>query len=133
MGWLELIALMKRVLPLLSSVAPMLESYVGARGGVRGDAEAIERLSGDLKAQLAGAVQNHVDLKDSLDTQSQRLQQLVDELQRMRAADVEKSARLETMERNVTANTRLLRTVSAVTLTLLFACIGLLIVLLLRH
>ena len=132
MGWLELIALMKRVLPLLSSVAPMLESYVGARGATRGDTEAIERLSGDLKAQLAGAAQNHLDLKDTLDAQDERLEHIADELQRLRAADAEVIARLEQIERHIASSARLMLLTSLLIAVLLLACVGLLIALLRR-
>ena len=140
MGWLELIALMRRVLPLLVRVAPMLEGYVGARGAMRNDTEALDRLAGDLKAQLAAGTDNHADLKGLLDAQNQllearsgRMQHLADELQRLRAADAEKLARLEQMERHISANTRLLRTASLLTIILLVVCTGLLIALLLRH
>jgi chromosome segregation ATPase len=133
MGWLELLALLKRVLPLLSSVAPMLESYVGARGATRGDAEAIDRLSGDLKAELAATAQNHVDLKDTLDAQSERLRHLSDELQRLRGADSDKVARLEQIERQIASNTRLTSIASLLMITLLLACVGLLIALVARR
>ncbi len=132
MGWLELIALLKRVLPLLSRLAPMLESYIGARGATRGDAEAFDRLSGDLKTQLAGAAENHADLKGLLEAQSSVLQQLSDELHRQRAAEAEKLARLVQIQQQIAANTRLLRLASLLTFVLLLACIGLLIALLRR-
>ena len=133
MGWLELIALMKRLLPLLTRLAPMLESYIGARGATRGDTEAIDRLSGDLKGQLAAATDNHSDLKGLLEAQNNFLQHQSDELQRLRAADAEKLARLEQIQQQIAANTRLLRSASLFMIVLLLACIGLLFALLRRH
>ena len=133
MGWLELIALMKRLLPLLSRVAPMLETYLGARGAVRGDTEAIDRLSGDLQAQLASGTQNHLALSDALEAQNSRLLHLSDELQHLRAAQAEGVGRFDRMERQVASAGRLLRTVSVLTVVLLLACVGLLVAILLRH
>jgi DNA repair exonuclease SbcCD ATPase subunit len=146
MGWLELIALMKRILPLLSRLAPLLEGYIGGRGAARGDAEAFENLRGDLKSQREATTQNHADLTsllnavdDRLSAQSARLQHHSDELQHLRAADAENQARLENIEQQVAessrqtaANARLLRIASLLTVFLLLACVGLLIALMRR-
>lgn len=133
MGWFELIALMKRVLPLLSRVAPMLETYLATRGATRGDGEALDRLSGEVKTHLATLSQSHADLKSALDTQNDRLLQISDELRQLRSADVANSIRLEYTEQQIASALRMLRAVSVLMVALLLACIGLLIALLLRH
>lgn len=133
MGWFELIALMKRVLPLLSRVAPMLETYLATRGATRGDSEALDRLSGEVKTHLATVAQGHTDLKGVLDTQNDRLLQISDELRQLRSADVANSIRLEYTEQQISSAMRMLRVVSMLMVALLLACIGLLIALLMRH
>ena len=133
MGWLELLGLMKRVLPLLGRLAPMLETYIAARGATQGDIEALDRLSGNLQAQLASSAQNHIDLKDTLDAQSDRLQRLADEVRHLRSAEAGLNVRLEYIEEQITSNVRLLRIAAVVAVSLLLACVGLLVTLLLRH
>ena len=133
MGWLELLAMMKRVLPLLGRLAPMLETYVAARGATQGDAGALDHLSADLQAQIAATAQNHVDLKDTLEAQSDRLQRLADEVRHLRTAESGLNVRLEYIEEQIASNVRLLRIAAVVAVTLLLACVGLLLTLLLRH
>ena len=111
----------------------MLESYLGARGATQGDAEALDRLAGDLKAHFALAARGHADLKGVLDAQNDRIVHLSDELQRVRAADAEQVARLEQINRQMAANTRLLRITSLLTMILLLVCTVLLLLLLRRH
>lgn len=133
MGWLELLALLKRVLPLLSRVAPMLESYVVARGATRDDSEALDRLSAELKTHLAAANEHQSVLRDTLDIQNERLLHLSDELQRLRTAGTENSAKLEQIERQIASTSRLLRLALLPVMALLLVCVGLLVALLLRH
>ena len=60
MGWLELLALLKRVLPLLDRLAPVLESAVAGRFSGRAEAERLasaalaETGPGDLRGSRRG-------------------------------------------------------------------------------
>ncbi len=134
MGWLELIPLLKRLLPLLSRVAPILESFVVARGTANADTQvALQRFSGEVRGDLAIAVQNHAELQRTLADHTEHLLILTEDMRQLRVADNQYAARLEEAETQIAAMSRWLRAVSIVTIVLLLACVALLVVLLRRH
>ena len=48
MGWVELISLMRKLLPLLSRVVPMLESTIAARSANRAESAALDSASSPI-------------------------------------------------------------------------------------
>ena len=124
---------MKRVLPLLGRIAPMLETYVAARGATRADTEAIDRLQSELKAQGEAGTLNHTDLKKALEAHGNSLSQLSEQVQQLRADERERFAQMQAMEAQTAQNARLLRAFGLLATLLLFVLGGMLIALLRRH
>jgi hypothetical protein len=138
MGWLELIPLLKRLLPLLSRMVPMLEAFVVARASNGKEAEArVERvaadLKGDFRSEFASAAENHAALTRTLAEQTEHLRVLGDEVRRLGVASGERDARMSTIEAQVAATARFLKSCAVAALVLLVVCAGLLVALFMRH
>lgn len=131
MGWLEVLALLKRMMPLLSRVAPMLETFLATRGGARTEnTAALEQVAGDLKVQLAAAAGNHDALATLLEKQGTQIAALASSVRlendRMAASLLE----TETAVRELSLG---LRKLAILLVILLAACLGLLIAILLHR
>jgi CHASE3 domain sensor protein len=104
MGWLEVLAMLKRLLPLLTRVAPMLESYVGGRVAGRDDTAAFERIAGELKQDLISTTAAHrTEVEAALAEQSGHLRELAEELRRLRVAEEERAAALAEVQQRLAA------------------------------
>ncbi len=103
MGWLEVLALLKRLGPTLTRLVPMLEMFVASRGGSRGDTEATNSLHTEIKDELAAAARNHAALVESFAGHASQMAVLRDDLRSMREADESAAARLLALEVQVAA------------------------------
>ena len=130
MGWLELLSLLKRVLPLLTRVAPMLETYVGGRLAGRDDSVALERIAANLKHDLAAtSATQRTETQAALAEQASHLRELTAEIRLLRVADDERSARLADVQQRLAVMQTMLRVLAIGMLLSLIA----LAVALLRH
>jgi hypothetical protein len=99
MGWLEVLAMLKRLLPLLTRVAPLLESYVGGRIAGRDEAAAIERVAADLKHDLIATTAAHrTETEAALAEQTALLRELTEEVRWLHAAEEARAAQLATVQ-----------------------------------
>ncbi len=134
MGWLEVLALLKRFLPLLTRVAPMLETFVAARAGSKGDIDAaLERMADNVKSQLAATGQKHDGVAELLGTQAVQVTALAESIRKLQATDDRTAARLLEIESAINALARTLRRMTVLLVSLLVACIGLLVAILLHR
>ena len=138
MGWLEVLALLKRLLPLLSRVAPMLEAFVVSRATNGKDAEAaVQRVTAELKSELEGefaaAAESRALLTRTLADHSERLRLMGDEVERLRVASGEHDARMEAVEMQIARLVRSLKTYAVVVMVLLILCTTLLVAMFLRR
>ena len=131
MGWLEVLAMLKRLLPLLSRVAPMLETYVGARVAARDDSAALERIATDLKHDLISTTATHrTETQAALAEQSAKLRDIRLELKHLRE---EQAARMLEAEHRNASMQKSIRSLGLVTLVMVAVCVVLLVVIFLRH
>ena len=102
MGWLEVLALLKRLLPLLNRVAPMLETFVAARGGARADVDAAaERLSSELKLHAEAGGRAGADLQQAIERQGSQIGSLAAGVAVLRRSAEAEAARMEAVERQL--------------------------------
>jgi CHASE3 domain sensor protein len=131
MGWLEVLTMLKRLVPLLTRVAPMLETFIATRGAVRNDSAALERVAGGLKSDLLSTTAAHrTEIEAAFSVQAAELRDIRVELKHLRE---EQASRLAEVERGVAATQRTLRGFAIATLVLVILCVALLAALLLRH
>ncbi len=136
---MELLALLKRLAPLLGRVVPMLEMFVATRGTAHAATDAMESLAADmaqLKEKQGDAARRHDALSVSLAEQSTTLSTLQQDIRHVREADERGAARLLELETQVSALTRSARSVKQLLLAVLAVCfvlLALLLALLLRH
>ncbi len=130
MGWMEVLALLKRIAPLLGRLAPMLETFLATRAGGRADTDALERLSGAIKGQLASAGEQHSGLADAVRSQAGLLQELTRQIdlahQRARATE----SQLDGLSRRLDDLRRTMLLLGAGLGLLLSGCVALLLLLL---
>lgn len=133
MGWLEVVALLKRVLPLLTRVAPMLETFLASRSGSRAGTDAeFQRVAGDIRAQLTATADQHGSVADLLAVQGAQIASLAKNLDGARGENDRISARLLEIEITAAALARSLRLTMVLLVIILLVCVGL-VVLLLRY
>ncbi len=134
MGWLEVLAQLKRVLPLLTRVAPLLESFLAVRGSTRGDTEAaLERFAGDVKGQLAATALKHDSVAELLDAQAVQIAALTESVRQIHAREDRVAAGLLEIETAISELSRMLRKWAILLVALLLGCLGLLIAILLHR
>ncbi len=133
MGWLEVLALLKRVVPLLTRVAPMLETFLASRSGSRAGSDAeFQRVAGDIRAQLTATADQHDSVADLLAVQGAQIASLAKNLDGARVENDRISARLLQIETTAEALARTLRWVITLLVLTLLVCIGLSVLLLRR-
>jgi hypothetical protein len=124
MGWLEVLAMLKRLLPLLTRVAPMLESYAGGRVAGRDDTAALERISNDLKQHLISTTAaNRTETEAALAQQTALLRDLTEEVHRLRASGDERATQLAGLQQQLVTTQTMLRLLAAGLLLILIAVI----------
>ncbi len=141
MGWLELLPLLKRLLPLLGRLAPTLEAVLVTRAASGKDTEeAVQRFAGSMKAEFAAAAENHAALAHALESHSEDLRLLAEDVQRLQQTTGQQDARMRAVEvqmdavaAQMTSLSRTVKSFAIVFLLLLLACAGLLTALFLRH
>lgn len=129
MGWMEILALLKRIAPLLGRLAPTLEAFLASRNSRTETDAALERVASDLRGHLSASGEN---LAELLAAQSAQIKATAEHVSSLRAADERTAAQLLALETSFSTLTRLLRWAAAVLFLLLLACLVLLIVLLRR-
>ena len=92
MGWLELLALLKRVLPLLDRLAPVLESAVAGRFSGRAEAErvasaAIMDTGRATSAAVAEVTRSLAQVWQALEEQRAEALRLRDEVHQLRSSE----------------------------------------------
>lgn len=133
MGWFEVLAQLKRILPLLSRLAPMLETFLATRGGVRTETgTVVDRMRSDLQEQVSAAAQKQDGITVLLEEQARQTALLTANVSQVRHENDRVSARLLEIETALAAVARGLRKIAITVISLLILCIGLLIALLLR-
>jgi hypothetical protein len=131
MGWLEVLAMLKRLLPLLTRVAPMLESYVGGRVAGRDDAALLERVAGEFKTELIATTAVHrTETQAALAEQAAELRDIRMELKHLRE---EQAARIAEADLRNASMQQSIRALGIVTMVMVAVCIALLVVIFLRH
>ncbi len=134
MGWLEVLALLKRIAPLLGRLAPMLEALLATRAGSRADSDAaLARIADDMRGQLAATGEKHDSLADTLAAQAAQIAALSDSVGQLRKMEGRNAEAFLDLQTSVAALRKLLRMVLAILIVLLLACAGLLAVLVLRR
>ena len=133
MGWLEVLALLKRIAPLLGRLAPMLETLLANRMGSRADTDALERLSGELRGQLAATGEQHGDLAEAVRTQAALLHTLAGHVERSHAAGQAAEIQLAELRAALASQKRRLLTFGSLLVLLLAVCLVLLVRLLLHR
>ncbi|SEB55925.1 hypothetical protein [Terriglobus roseus] len=124
MGWLEVLAMLKRLLPLLNRIAPMLESYVGGRIAGRDDTAALERISTDLKQHLiATAAASRSETETELAQQTAILRELTEEVRRLKASGDERASQLAGLQQQLVATHTMVRLLAAGMLLILVVVI----------
>ncbi len=126
MGWLEVLALLKRLGPALARVVPMLEVFAASRGGSRADAEALDRLAGEL----ASVAKSHAAFAESLAGQAGQVAALSGDLRHMRDADERSAARLLEGETQVASLGKAVHQQRQMALAILLVCLAVLALLL---
>ena len=122
------------MLPLLTRIAPMLESYMGARGGSRAGAEsAITQIHERLTADSTQTTQRFTMLGKALAEQTNQLEMLAEEVRQLVLSDSLQRSQLKRMEAELSSRMSGLRLALIVLVTLLLVCAGLLIALLVRR
>ena len=130
MGWMEVLALLKRIAPLLGRLAPMLETFLATRAGGRADTDAFERLSGDIKGQLASAGEQHTGLADAVRGQAALLTQLTQQVDLAHQRGKTTESQLDGLSRRVDELRRTMLLLGAGLALLLAGCLALLLLLL---
>lgn len=126
MGWLEVLALLKRVVPLLTRVAPMLETFLASRSGSRAGTDAeFQRVAGDIRAQLTATADQHGSVADLLAVQGAQIESLAKNLDGARGENDRISARLLQIETTAEALARTLRWVLVLLVIVLLIAVGL--------
>lgn len=129
MGWMEVLALLKRIAPLLGRLAPMLETFLATRGSARVETEALERLSGDIKGQLASAGEQHSGLADAVRSQAALLAELTRRVDLANQRGTTTESQLESLSRQLNTLKRTVLLLGTVLAMLLAGCLGLLLLL----
>ncbi len=119
MGWLEVLALLKRLGPTLTRLVPMLEMFAAARGGSRADAEATDRLT----SELVSVSKSHTALAELITGQAGQVATLVNELRQIREADVSDAARLLEVEMQVAALGKAVQQARQLLIVVLLMCL----------
>ena len=132
MGWMEVLALLKRIAPLLGRLAPMLETFLATRAGGRADTEALERLSGDIKGHLAVTGEQHSGLADAVRSQAALLAELTQQVERTHLRGKAVERRMDEVAQSVAALRRTVLLLGAGLAVLLCVCLVLLALLLHR-
>jgi chromosome segregation ATPase len=134
MGWLELLPLLKRLLPLLTRVAPVLESFVAVKTSAREEIEqGFQRLSADMRKQLAAPSTDADDLKQLMAAHAVQLTRLREEFARLNEAQGKHERRLEEASEQIGVLTRELSRMAYLIAGLLVVCVVLLLLLLLKR
>ena len=133
MGWMEVLALLKRIAPLLGRLAPMLETFLATRAGGRADADALQRLSGDIKGQLAVTGEQHSDLADAVRSQASLLAELTGHVERAHLRSKAAETQLDDVARSLMALQRTVLLLGGGLTVLLAACLALLLRLVLHR
>lgn len=134
MGWLDIIPLLQKALPLLVRAVPMLEVFVNTRGNARDEMRTtLDQFSTQLRGELAASNGNHTELADAIAANNEHLKILSADLTRLRTTTEEQSTRLATSEAQIATMAGTLRTLLILTGVLLLICIVLLILLLTHH
>jgi hypothetical protein len=134
MGWLEVLAMLKRMMPLLTRLAPMLESYVGGRIAGRDEAAALERVASGLKQDLISTTAAHrTETEAALARQTAHLRELSEDLQELRMSQEESANKLEAVQVRLSAIQSTLRLLVAGMGLVLALLITVAVVLLLRR
>lgn len=129
MGWMEVLALLKRIAPLLGRLAPMLEAFLATRAGGRADTDALAQLSGDIKSQLASAGEQHTGLADAVRSQAGLLQELTRQVDLAHQRGQANETQLDSLSRQLAGLRGTVLLLGAVLALLLVACLGLLLLL----
>ena len=133
MGWLEVLALLKRILPLLGRVAPMLEAFLAARAGSSTEADvAFQRFGEDLRADREAAAKKHDNVAAMLASQDLHITAIRSDLRQMRETADRDVARLLALEYQLATVSKWLRLLILLTVAVLLLC-AVLLVMLLRH
>lgn len=129
MGWMEVLALLKRIAPLLGRLAPMLETFLATRAGGRADTDALERLSGDIKSQLATAGEQHTGLADAVRSQAALLAELTRQVDLQHQLGRANETQLDALTRGLAGLRRTALLLGAGLALLLVGCLALLLLL----
>ena len=127
MGWMEVLALLKRIAPLLGRLAPMLETFLATRAGGRVDTDALERLSGDIKGQLASAGEQHSGLADAVRSQAGLLQELTRQVDLAHQRGQANETQLDSLSRQLAELRQTVLLMGAGLALLLAGCLALLL------
>ncbi len=117
---------MKRLLPMLSQLTPMMESVVAGRMGAKAEVE-------QTRAAVAEISTSHTGLVGMLEDQRSQLAAIHDELRAMRALGIAAEHRAMTVDQKLAALTATVRTAAIALGGLLLLCLALLSFLLARH
>lgn len=136
MTWLDLIPLLRRLLPALERVAPMLETMVVSRGGGRVDASALEQLQQQIAASeaeaTAAASRSHREFIAILTEYSRVSRELADEVKQMHSSLDRQAAQIASLHEANGKHAKQLQIMSVIALLLLCALV-LMTALLLLH
>jgi len=131
MGWLDIIPLLQKVVPLLARGVPMLEVFVNSRGNAREEMRAsfdqfTTQIRGDITSQNA-------ELSDALAANTEHLGHLSSDVARLRTITEEQSTRIAASEQKIASMAGSLRALLILTGVLLLICIVLLVLLVAHH
>ncbi len=126
MGWLELLPLMKRALPLLLRLVPMLEATLASRSAARAELALPASITAD-------AAQSQNDVLAVLEAHSGQLATLAEDVKRLGTADEFFAKRFQSMEDQVSGLQTLLKAFATTMVLLLLVAVVLLVVLVRRH
>lgn len=127
MGWLDIIPLLQKLLPLLARGVPMLEVFVSSRGNTR---EEMRTTFDQFSTQVRGDIASHqAELSDALAANTERLGHLSSDVARLRSITDAQAAQIAATEQQVSAMAAKLRLLVVLTSVLVVLCIGLLMIL----
>jgi chromosome segregation ATPase len=137
MGWLEVLSQLQRLVPLMTRLAPVLESYVGARGAAALDSkatqDALARMANELKGNAEIATADQAQLREALQQQHAQMTAINDELHQIGLAQEQAARHVSELNIQITEVASSLKIVTALLVVLLLLCVGILAFLLLHH
>lgn len=125
MGWLDIIPLLQKLLPLLARGVPMLEVFVDSRGKAR---EEVRATFDQFSTQVRGDIASHqAELSDALAANTERLGHLSSDVARLRSITEAQATQIAATERQMSAMASKLRLLVMLISILVVLCIGLLV------